>query len=273
MIEVSFLGSGSTGNCAVVRSGRTAVLLDAGLSVRDTSRRLASVGMTLAEVSGLLLTHEHSDHVRAAADLARKAELPVWGTAGTLASARLPGPLFADLRPLAGGDELRLGDDLFVRAVTTPHDGCEPVCYVFNDGRGRRVGIATDLGHLSTGVVEALSGCEVLGLEANHDVDLLRDGPYPVFLKRRILSGVGHLSNEAAADGMAALVGERTRAVVLLHVSLQNNTPALALSAVTGRLSALGAGLVPDVAPHDRPTGWVSASDPAPVATEAKEFR
>ena len=273
MIEVCFLGSGSTGNCAVVRSGRTAVLLDAGLSVRETARRLATAGMSLDGVSGLLLTHEHSDHVRAAADLARKRELPVWATAGTLSAARMPGPLFADVRQLSGGDERRLGDDLFVTAVATPHDGCEPVCYVFCDGAGRRVGIATDLGHLPAGVAEALRDCEVLGLEANHDVDLLREGPYPAYLKRRIFSDVGHLSNDAAADGMASLVGARTREVVLLHVSLQNNTPALAAMGVCGRLSVLGTGLVPEVAPHDRPTRWFRAAEEAAVPAREKEIR
>lgn len=259
MIEVAFLGSGSSGNCAVVRSGRTAVLLDAGLSVRETSRRLSACGASLDDVSALLLTHEHSDHVRSAADLARRRELPVYATAGTLAASRLPGPLFADLRTVRGGVELTLGDDLFVRVVATPHDGTEPVCYVFSDGAGRRVGIATDLGHLSGDVLSALAGCEVLGLESNHDVDLLRQGPYPPFLKRRILSDVGHLSNDAAAGGLHALVGAPTRAVVLLHLSQHNNTAALAVRSAAGELAKLGCGLVPEVAPPDRPTRWYAA--------------
>ena len=114
-----------------------------------------------------------------------------------------PGPLFADVRTVAGGTEIVLGD-LHVRVTSTPHDGAESCCFVFADGGGRRVGIVTDLGHLSRAVLDALADCEVLGLEANHDEDLLRAGPYPPFLKRRILSDVGHLSNEGAADGLCA---------------------------------------------------------------------
>ena len=205
MIEVAFLGSGSTGNCAVIRAGRTAVLLDAGLSPRQIGVRLGKLGMSLDDVSALLLTHEHSDHVSSAAVLATKRGLPVYATRGTLAKAGLPGPLFADLRTVADGEEVCFGGgDLTVRVTRTPHDGVDPVCYVFADGAGRRVGVVTDLGHLSKKVLEALEGCEVLGLEANHDVDVLREGAYPAFLKKRILSDVGHLSNDAAAAGLVA---------------------------------------------------------------------
>ena len=259
-MEIAFLGSGSSGNCAVIRAGRTAVLLDAGLSVRDTARRLASRGMSLDDVSALLLTHEHSDHVLAAADFARKRGLPVYASAGTARKSGLPGPLFADVREVGGGDELTIGGDLFVRVTRTPHDGEESVCYVFADGGGRRIGVATDLGHLSRDVMEALRGCEVIGLEANHDVDLLRAGTYPAFLKRRILSEVGHLSNDDAAAGLYELVGPETRHVAALHVSRHNNTPALAERAFRVVLDDLRAGIPLKVARHDAPTEWLSTS-------------
>ncbi len=260
MIEVAFLGSGSTGNCAVIRSGRTAVLLDAGLSPRQIGLRLGKVGMSLDDVSALLLTHEHSDHVSSAGALATKRGLPVWGTRGTLGKAGLPGPLFADLRVVSDGDELSFGaGDLTVRVTGTPHDGVEPVCYVFADGAGRRVGVATDLGHLSRKVLAALEGCEVLGLEANHDVDVLREGAYPAFLKKRILSDVGHLSNDAAAAGLARLLGERTRVVVGLHLSKNNNTPTLAERALRQGVERLGAKVALEVAGPDAPTGWFRA--------------
>lgn len=258
-VQISFLGSGSTGNCAVVRSGRTVVLLDTGLSVRETGRRLSVVGLSWELVSAVFLTHEHSDHVRAASDVAVRKGLPVFATAGTALGARLPGPLFADVRCLPRGGEVRVGD-LFVRAVATPHDGAETVCYLFADGAGRRVGVATDLGHLTAGVVEALADCEVLGLEANHDVDLLHAGGYPPFLKRRILSDVGHLSNDAAAGGLAFLVGPRTRSIAALHLSRQNNTPALAREAFAAALSRAGAPLPLEIAPPDRPTPWLSSA-------------
>ena len=258
VLSVAFLGSGSSGNCAVVRSGRTTVLLDAGLSPRETARRLAAAGSSLDDVSALFLTHEHSDHVRGAPGLAKRG-LPVYSTEGTALGAGLPGPLFADLRRLPGGGEVQVGE-LHVRALSTPHDGAESVCYLFSDGAGRRVGVATDLGHLPAALVEALCGCEVLGLEANHDVEMLRAGPYPSFLKRRILSDVGHLSNDAAAAGLFCLVGERTRAVAALHVSRQNNTPALARASFAAALGRAGAALPLEVAPPDRPTPWLATA-------------
>jgi phosphoribosyl 1,2-cyclic phosphodiesterase len=256
-LSIAFLGSGSSGNCAVVRCAGTALLLDAGLSVRETERRLRACGSSLDEVKGVFVTHEHSDHVRAAADLAVRRGIPVWSTAGTARAAALPGPLLADVRVLRGGTETVVGD-IHVRAVRTPHDGVESVCYVFTDGAGRRVGVVTDLGHLAGDVAEALAGCEVLGLEANHDVELLRCGPYPAFLKRRILSDVGHLSNEAAATGLLALVGPTTRAVAALHLSAHNNTPALAAGVFGDALEDLGVRLPLEVAAPDRPSRWLS---------------
>jgi len=260
VIEVAFLGSGSTGNCAVIRAGRTAVLLDAGLSPRQIGVRLGKLGMSLDDVSALLLTHEHSDHVASAAALATKRGLPVYATRGTLANAGLPGPLFADLRTVEDGAEVCFGGgDLTVRVTRTPHDGVDPVCFVFADGAGRRVGVATDLGHLSKKVLAALSGCDVLGLESNHDVDVLREGAYPAFLKKRILSDVGHLSNDAAAAGLARLLGDRTRIVVGLHLSKNNNTPTLAERALRQGVERLGAKVVLEMAGPDAPTRWLAA--------------
>ncbi|HQQ78617.1 MAG TPA: MBL fold metallo-hydrolase [Thermoanaerobaculia bacterium] len=261
-LSVAFLGSGSSGNCAVVRCGKTAVLVDAGLSLRETKKRLALRGVALEDVSGVFLTHEHSDHVTGALALSRKAGVPVYATAGTADAAGFPGPLFADVRTVRGGRDLVIGD-LHVRVTSTPHDGVESVCYVFADGAGRRVGMVTDLGHLSRPVLEALSDCEALGLEANHDEDLLREGPYPPALKRRILSDVGHLSNEAAAQALRALVGPRTRSVTALHVSRHNNTYPLAERVFREALGELGARAVLAVARHDVPTEWKTVSEEA----------
>ena len=257
-LSVAFLGSGSSGNCTVVRCGGTAILVDAGLSFRETRRRLAARGLTLEAVAAVFLTHEHADHVYGALALARRARLPVYATAGTADAAGFPGPLFADVRTVRGGGDFVIGD-LSVRVTSTPHDGVESVCYVFSDGSGRRIGMATDLGHLSRPVLEALRDCEVLGLEANHDEDLLREGPYPPVLKRRILSDVGHLSNDAAADGLRTLVGPRTRAVTALHVSRHNNTYPLAERVFREALGAIGATVALGVARHDVPTEWISA--------------
>jgi len=257
-IEVSFLGSGSSGNCAVVRANGTSVLVDAGLSAKETERRLAVSGTSLDAISAIFLTHEHADHIHAALDLNRRCGIPVFASRGTAVAGGFPGPLFADVRPVAGGTEMTLGA-LHVRVTSTPHDGAESVCFVFADAGGRRVGIATDLGHLSPSVLEALADCEVLGLEANHDEDLLRSGPYPPYLKRRILSAVGHLSNESAAEGLRRLVGPRTGAVVALHVSRHNNTSALAARVFREALDETGTHASLVVARPDEPTGWISS--------------
>ena len=257
-IEVSFLGSGSSGNCAVVRANGTSVLVDAGLSAKETERRLAVSGTSLDAISAIFLTHEHADHIQSALDLNRRRGIPVFASRGTAVAGGFPGPLFADVRPVAGGTEMNLGA-LHVNVTSTPHDGAESVCFVFADAGGRRVGIATDLGHLSAPVLEALADCEVLGLEANHDEDLLRSGPYPPYLKRRILSAVGHLSNESAAEGLRRLVGPRTAAVVALHVSRHNNTSALAARVFREALDETGTHASLAVARPDEPTGWISS--------------
>jgi phosphoribosyl 1,2-cyclic phosphodiesterase len=259
VIEIAFLGSGSSGNCAVVRTGRTAVLLDAGLSRRETGRRLAARGLTLESIAAVFVTHEHSDHARAALDLAMTLGVPVYATGGTSRAIDFPGPLFADVRPARDGRAIVVDGDLEVRVTATPHDGAESVCYVFQDGGGGRVGVATDLGHLSPAVLDALAGCDVIGLEANHDVDLLRSGPYPWPLKQRILSTTGHLSNEAAAAALARLVGPATRAVVALHVSRHNNTAALAERTFARALEEIGAPVRLGVAPPFAPTDWWTA--------------
>lgn len=269
MIEVSFLGSGSSGNCAFIRSGRTAVLLDAGLSLRETKKRLAVVGASIDEVTAVFITHEHADHVYGALSFSKKLGLPIYATGGTAQAARFPGPLFADVRTVTRGRDLAFGD-LVVRVTATPHDGIESVCYVFADGDGHRAGVATDLGHLSPAVLDALGDCEILGLESNYDDDLLRIGPYSPALKRRILSEVGHLSNEAASTGIRQLVGPRTRSVVALHVSKHNNTPALAGRGFREALAIAGASVTLDVAMHERPTRWFRAGDELPGAANSE---
>jgi phosphoribosyl 1,2-cyclic phosphodiesterase len=262
LIEVSFLGSGSSGNCAVIRTEKTTVLLDAGLSLRETTRRLALRGVSIDSIDAVFLTHEHSDHIRCAYDLALKKGIPTYATSGTALAAKLPGPLFADVRRVVTGGEVILKQgDLNVRITSTPHDGAESVCFVFTDGQGRRVGVATDLGHLSRGVIEALADCDILGLEANHDVDLLRDGGYPAFLKRRILSDMGHLSNDAAAAALPELIGPRTSALLALHVSVHNNTWALPAQVFGDALTRMGAPIPLEVARPDVPTEWRRAGE------------
>lgn len=259
MIEVCFLGSGSSGNCTVVRTEGVTVLVDAGLSMRETKKRLALVGVAIEEVSALFITHEHADHVHGALTLHTKLGIPIYATYGTQAAARLPGPLFSDIRTTLPGREIQLGGVLSVRPARTPHDGAESCCYVFEDRDGHRFGMATDLGHLSNAVAEALFDCDLLGFESNYDLDLLRNGPYPVQLKRRIFSDVGHMANADSARALERLVGPRTQMVTALHVSKQNNTYALAERAFTEALERLGARVTLEVATHEAPTSFARA--------------
>jgi phosphoribosyl 1,2-cyclic phosphodiesterase len=239
MLSVTFLGSGSRGNAAVVRCGETRVLLDCGFSARETARRMAAVGEDAERVTALLLTHEHTDHVAGVPVFARRHGVPVFATDATASSAGLRAERGVDVHTVHVGDGFAVGE-LRVRAFETSHDAARPVGYVFETADGTRLGIATDLGVITDGVADALTDCDLIGIEANHDEHMLATGPYPEFLKRRIASARGHLSNAAASFALAILAHDRLRAVIALHVSQQNNTPEFATDALRERAEQLG---------------------------------
>ena len=202
-MRLIILASGSTGNAALVESGGRAVLLDAGISARETLRRVAAAGAGDARIEAILLTHEHSDHVRGARVLARRLGIPVMATAGTLRAAA--GCLADVPETIAIGRRDRFSAaGMRIVSFATEHDAAESCGFAFESRRGHRVAVATDTGTVTPEVAEALAGSHVIGLESNHDLRMLADGPYPPFLKRRISGDRGHLSNDAAA---AALVG------------------------------------------------------------------
>mgnify|MGYP005846776065 CR=1 FL=1 len=244
------LASGSSGNCYLVQAGATALLIDAGVSLRCVSTALARLGLAPASLSCLLLTHEHSDHVGNAATLARRLCLPVMGTAGTLDC--LPHDRSGQQR-IRAGEAFRIGE-LAVTAFAVPHDGAEPVGYYF-EHRSARVCLATDLGHVPAELMPAMRSSDLLILESNHDVGRLWHGPYPWPLKQRVASLTGHLSNDQAAECLLGCAGGRLSAAWLAHLSATNNSPRLALRTVTERLRAEGvAHLRVEVAPRDRPS-------------------
>lgn len=220
------LGSGSAGNSSVVRAGRTTLLIDIGFSARETERRLARAGVAVESVTAILLTHEHNDHVAGAAVASRRWGVPVFCRASVARAARLheKGVVHLETLPESRFD---LGD-LRVTPFPVPHDAVETVGFVV-EGEGIRLGYATDMGEVTDTVVERLAGSHILAVEANHDVDMMRHGPYPWHLKRRILGDRGHLSNEGTAELLARVTGTETRQVVLTHLSETNNTPELAL--------------------------------------------
>ena len=243
---VTVLASGSGGNACVVESGRTRVLVDAGLSAREIERRMAARGIAPESIVGLLLTHEHNDHSSGALVFAARWDCPVYTTVGTASAIGLEGDLFTPfVRVLPGRDE-RIGD-LGVRAFATPHDALESVAYSFEDG-GARMVIASDLGRAEESFVDFLRQATTVLLEFNHDEDMLRDGPYTWPLKRRISGGLGHLSNSQSAEAIRRSAGARLRRVVATHLSLTNNVPPLALAALAEALARAGSPALAGVA-------------------------
>ncbi|MCL2083667.1 MAG: MBL fold metallo-hydrolase [Oscillospiraceae bacterium] len=235
------LRSGSSGNCALVSDGTSHVLIDCGLSLRALTHELAAFGLTPGMLTAILLTHEHTDHTRLLTGAARAPRVPVLASRGTLDAARLHdnASVIETERPVS------LGRMLITR-FDTPHDAAESCGYVIEltgSRGGARVGVCTDLGKITQEVAGALAGCEYIILESNHDVELLNSGPYPLFLRRRILSGVGHLSNDDCAGALPGLAAAGARRVTLAHLSERNNDPSLALGAAAW--AALNAGLEP----------------------------
>jgi phosphoribosyl 1,2-cyclic phosphodiesterase len=232
------LGSGSQGNATLVEFGSLRLLVDAGLSARTLGRRLRSVGVEPSTLSCVVLSHEHQDHARGAERFSRGHGVPLACSAETLEALDVSPAHLAEWWPLPPSGALELGR-IRVQSFPVPHDAAAPVGYVVQ-GDGLRVGIATDLGHATTLVLERLRGCEVLMIEANHDDDMLRDGPYPWQLKQRVGGRTGHLSNHEAAALLARTVDGACRAVVLAHLSEHNNTPALARRAAADALGRAG---------------------------------
>jgi phosphoribosyl 1,2-cyclic phosphodiesterase len=235
-LRFAALGSGSKGNCLVVEAGGegrpTRVLLDCGLSPRETERRLARLGLAPADLSAILITHEHDDHAGQAYPFAAQHRLPVWLTYGTQVamteSGKLPGEVVT--RTIDGRNQFPIGG-LQVLPYTVPHDAREPVQFVFSDGASR-LGVLTDIGASTAHVEATLSGCDALVLECNHDLDMLWGGDYPKWLKERITGPFGHLSNPQAERLLAAIDRSRLKHVLAAHLSHQNNRPALARAAL-----------------------------------------
>jgi phosphoribosyl 1,2-cyclic phosphodiesterase len=234
-MRLTVLASGSSGNALLVDSGGTRLLIDAGLAPRTLARRLerSRAGIAPDEISALAVTHEHGDHVAGAGALA-EAGVAVYASAGTAQAMHLDGT-----HAIAAGGAVAIGA-LELRAVAIPHDAADPLGFVVSDGTCR-IGVLTDCGHPAPELASAFAGLDLLVLEANHEPALLHTGPYPAFLKRRIASRVGHLSNEQTADLLIALGASAPRRVVLAHLSRTNNRPPLARAAALRALGLRGA--------------------------------
>jgi phosphoribosyl 1,2-cyclic phosphodiesterase len=232
-VSVSVLASGSRGNCAVVCSSSTRILVDAGISCRETFKRIKAVGDDPHSLSAILVTHEHADHVYGLRTLAKKLAIPIFMTGAThQAWARSvreetgEKPEIAQLETFSSGHSFQIGD-ISITPFTIPHDAADPVGFTFR-AEGVKVGFATDLGYLPPNVCHHIRGCDLLVIESNHDLEMLRGGPYPWAVKQRVMSRVGHLSNEALADFFSGDYDGVARYVVLAHLSEQNNHPEIA---------------------------------------------
>ncbi len=242
MLRFTVLGSGSTGNATLIEAGdgarRTRVLIDCGLTTRELARRLAQRDVHLEDIDAVFVTHEHSDHVGCLRTLVRRHRIAVWTSEGTWRGADRrtqaldPPPCFA-----RDGDAIRVGA-LELRCFAVPHDAAEPLQVVASDG-DRSLGIVTDLGTPDLMVAGHLQGVHALMLESNHDEDMLANGPYPFFLRRRIAGDFGHLANSQAAVLLHAVAHDRLEHVVAAHLSRHNNLPSLAaagFASVLGRM-------------------------------------
>ena len=223
MVEALVLASGSSGNAVLVTSGDTSVLVDVGVSALQIRLRLEAFGRSPADIDAILLTHEHSDHVRGLeVFLRRHRAAPVWTTRGTWSRIDVRGDSGGELE---SGTTVRFGN-IRITPVATSHDAAEPVAYVFDDG-DRCAALCTDTGIFTKLLAQRLQGCELLLLETNHDKDMLRHGPYPWPLKQRIDSRTGHLSNHQSCEAVDSVGSSVLRAVVGMHLSAANNCPNL----------------------------------------------
>ena len=225
------LGSGSEGNALLVSIGRTRVLMDCGFGLQDTIARLARLEVVPEQLSGIVVTHEHGDHISGVARLARKFNLPVWLTHGTLRSQAKAIAGIADIREIDPRLAFVIGD-IEIIPYSVPHDAAEPVQFVFSDG-ARRLGVLTDAGHGTAHIEQSLNGCDALVLECNHDADMLMNSDYPYSLKQRVGGRFGHLNNQEAAGILARLDASRLQHLIAAHLSRRNNTPELAVRALS----------------------------------------
>jgi phosphoribosyl 1,2-cyclic phosphodiesterase len=234
-VRFASLGSGSQGNALLVEAGSTRILLDCGFSVADTTRRLSRLGIHPEQLSAIIVTHEHDDHIGGVARFARKHALAIWMTAGTYRGLEKLFEPDVDLRLIQGYAAFVIGD-ISVEPFPVPHDAREPAQFVFSDGL-RRLGVLTDVGHGTPYIQRCLSGCHALVMECNHDPALLECSDYPESLKQRIASRFGHLDNAQAADLLLALDCSRLQHVLAAHLSETNNRPELAREALARALN------------------------------------
>ncbi len=234
------LASGSSGNCHLLVKGKEHLLIDAGFSGKQIQQRMTDIDIDPATLTGILISHEHSDHIQGAGILSRRFDVPIYANEATWAAMEQKlGKVAAKHQRLFESNKPFVVGSIGVTPYHLSHDAAEPVGFVL-ETEGHKICVATDLGRIPDGFYDRMKGADLVIMESNHDVNMLQVGKYPYPLKRRILSDLGHLSNEAAANAIVTLVKHNVKSVLLAHLSRENNFPALALSTVTGILAENG---------------------------------
>lgn len=240
--RLTVLGSGSSGNCSLISSQDTHLLIDAGFSGKEICARLTARGFDPSHLTAILVTHEHSDHVRSVHTLSRKFGIPIFSTQGTF-SVALREKKFSDWYEIVPGRSIQLGT-MCVHPISLPHDAVDPVGFRI-ECDNRVLGHITDFGYASGLVMESLKGCDTLLIEANHDLDMLKEGPYPWSLKQRIAGRLGHLSNASMLDMLPDILHDDVKHLVLAHLSDSNNDRRLLTLQLKRALRRLGLEKIP----------------------------
>jgi len=253
-LRFASLGSGSGGNCLVAECNETRVLIDCGLNLTETERRLARLDLLPGQISAILVTHEHGDHGDGVFNFAACHSISVLLTHGTLQAMAGAGKVLDGVRTrLVSGRETCQVQDMEIQPFTVPHDAREPVQYVLSDG-DKHLGVITDIGMPTPHVEQVLSGLDALVLECNYDLDMLWSGPYPKWLKQRIAGPLGHLDNRQSEKLLSALDRSRLKHVIAAHLSQQNNRPELAQGALARALNCEESWI--GLATQDEGFGW-----------------
>jgi len=234
-MRLTSIASGSSGNCIYIGSDTTHLLVDVGISGKRVEEGVNTLGLSMADINGILITHEHSDHIAGLGVLARRYGIPIYATVGTKAAilsasskqGAIDESLICEIYP---DDKLTIRD-IEVNPMRISHDAADPVAYRFKN-EDKRAAVVTDLGTYNDYTIESLKGMNALFLEANHDINMLQVGPYPYYLKKRILGDRGHLSNESSGRLLSSIMHDKLQTVFLSHLSKENNMPELAYEAV-----------------------------------------
>ena len=251
-LNICQLGSGSGGNATLVSTDQVRLLVDAGFSFREISKRLEAIGERSENLDAVLVSHEHSDHIRGLPQMAKKLKIPIYLTAMTAEAIdwKKANP---QQEIFQAGQKILIGD-IEIDTFTIPHHAIDPVAFCIRS-QGVKLGLVTDLGYMPDSVRLQIEGCQLLVIESNHDLDMLKVGPYPWFVKQRVMSRVGHLSNQAVSVFLTDHFDRRAETIVLAHLSDNNNHPEIARLFATSALAKIGVNETRVVvAPQDRTT-------------------